>query len=69
MSNSVLTLIKIDFDNMENSDARVTTKVGIFSSYNSLKEWVSKQTPEKLYLGWDEQIYPKYKVEKDVVID
>lgn len=69
-SREYLRLIKIDFDNMENVDTFVYKQIGIFATtemntaYSKIEVYFKVMAPEKRYLGWDREVYPKYKIEK-----
>jgi hypothetical protein len=65
----IMELIKIDFDGLENhcSNAIMTKTLGLFvaddglSAHGKCREFIATLAPEKRYLGWDGNIYPKYK--------
>ena len=64
-----LKLTKIGFDNLENRDGEVVEFEKIFVDGNGLtahgnaEKWLCVQPAEKHYLGWDGQVYPRYKLE------
>jgi hypothetical protein len=67
-------LIRIDFDNMENRDALYETSLGTFvqsdelTAHGVLLKWLSEQPPVNMYLGWDGEVYPKFKVKTHILI-
>lgn len=69
----VITLTRVDHDNLENKDPICTTKLGIFvgedglTAHGKVAEFIRNMKPEKRYLGWDGEVYPQYKLEKDFV--
>ena len=66
-----LQLIKIDFDPLENHNPE-SAEIQIFideennTAHNQINTYLEKQSI-KPYLGWNREVYPKYKV-KDVKI-
>ncbi|HBG49463.1 MAG TPA: hypothetical protein DDW90_08190 [Cyanobacteria bacterium UBA9971] len=67
---TLIRLIRIDFDNLENRDCIYTKSIGTFvdenigaSASEKVGDFIKNMKPEKLYLGWDMNIYPKYKLE------
>lgn len=64
-----LKLTRTDFDGMENHNPESTTVVCIFvadekhSAMGVAQEYFQKQPAEKLYVGYDTGIYPKFKLE------
>ena len=69
----VIRLVRVDFDNLENRDGRMENEIGIFgptdqlSAYGVISDWFKKQPPMKLYVGWDQQVYPQFRLEPKVV--
>lgn len=69
---TIIEVIKIDFDNMENncSDATVIRTMGMFEEGNGLrahgkvKKWFKEQEPIGLYLGHDGEVYPQFRLKK-----
>ena len=64
-------LTQIDFDGMENSIAQAITKkdLGIFlpsgttTAHGTLVKWLNNRKEKySPYLGWDGEVYPKFKV-------
>lgn len=70
MSTTVLTLVRVDFDSMENRDPLVKKVVASFAegegktAYAKLGEFVLALPPEPFYLGWDYKVYPCWEVKK-----
>ena len=66
-------LIKKDFDGMENKNPEVYETIGLFTddkdknAHKKIMEYLStlKITP---YLGWDGEVYPKFKVNKKEIL-
>lgn len=62
-------LIKVGFDTLENRDPIYEIEMGVFVDDNSLTahgkiaKWFNEHEPVKMYLGWDGQVYPKFKME------
>lgn len=62
----IVHLFKIDFDNMENRHAESTEHIKTFlpvgtrTAYGVCVDWFSQREPEKLYTGWNHEVYPKY---------
>ena len=63
-------LVRVDFDNMENRNARSETAIGVFvddpdslSAYGKVARWFEGQPPVKLYTGWDDKVYPQFVLE------
>jgi len=71
----VILLGQIDFDSYENDDPIVRKDVGLFvgeakglSAHGKVKAWFDTQTPVRLYLGYDGEVYPQFILEKQNVI-
>lgn len=75
MGKEIITLIKINFDSLENDlgNAITESKLGVFSGTNGLTahgnvaKFIANMEPEKRYLGWNGEVYPIYKLEKDTL--
>lgn len=58
---------------MENHNALCKEKVktflpkGTLTAFGVASEYIHSLPSEKIYLGWDHEIYPKYKLEKEWV--
>lgn len=69
----VIRLVRIDFDNLENRDARRETEIGVFgpsatgSALAAVKSWFAAQAAVDLYVGWDHGVYPQFRLETKVV--
>lgn len=68
----ILRLERIDFDNLENRDAICKKVVGVFvaeekglTAYGKADEWFRTQPPVAMYLGWDGQVYPQFRLIKE----
>ena len=67
----ILRLVRIDFDNMENHDPIEEEILGVFipsgglSAWGMAAEWIRTQPPIKMYLGYDHEIYPKFRLIKE----
>ena len=65
-----LQLFKDDFDNTENRNPGTSKSLGIFIKGNNLSasgkvsRFISELEPVKIYLGWDGNVYPKFRLEK-----
>lgn len=61
-------IIQVDFDCLENHNPICTTHLGTFrptdklSSHGAASKWLAEQPPVKMYLGYDEQVYPQYRI-------
>jgi len=64
----VFVLEKTDFDGLENRKCNaITTTEKFFDSITTLERWFELQPKQELYLGWDRNFYPSYRViKKDV---
>ena len=70
----IVRVIRRDFDSLENrsADAVSDVCVGTFIGNAKLtaqgvaKEWLSEQPPVRLYLGWDGNVYPQFRIEKEL---
>jgi hypothetical protein len=66
-----LRLIKVDFDGMENRLPEAVCKEelatfvddGRDSAYRKAEGYLSVLAPVKVYLGWDQQVYPQFRLE------
>ena len=65
-------LVRIDFDNMENHNPTTQKVLGVFigeerglTAQGKAAEWFNKQEPVRLYLGYDGQIYPQFRLEHE----
>jgi len=71
----VLTLTQIDFDYLENREeaAISRTELGSFTddkdktAFKKVEELLAELKPLKLYLAWNNRVYPKFEVTKKVV--
>lgn len=71
----VVILYRIDFDGSENSSSSAISKreLGVFGNKSPLSpqgncsNYISNLEPIKVYLGWDGEIYPKFKMETKYV--
>ena len=69
----VYRLIRIDHDNLENREPIHTKTIGLFmdddnsTAHGKISDYFKKQPPEKLYFGWDGKVYPKFKIEQELV--
>ncbi len=67
---NIFTLVRIDFDNLENRNAEMETEVATFidsakeTAYTKCEKFLAKMKPEAPYLGWDYEIYPKMKLKR-----
>lgn len=67
----VVTLIEVGFDGLENHAAAARTErvIGVFvadrhlSAHGVCGDWLRAQPPRALYLGWDGEVYPQFRVE------
>ncbi len=62
-------LKKISFDNMENHDPINVEIINIFidgdeTAYKQASDYISEMPPQKLYFGYDHQLYPQFIFEK-----
>jgi hypothetical protein len=63
-------LIKIGFDHTENRSPEIEETIAIFINDSEkgymikLTEYFLTKEPEKRYLGYNGEVYPKYKLEK-----
>ena len=72
MTQDVVILIRHDFDNMENRNAERKKIVGVILSDEAKEKtalemaylYINNMKPFKTYLGWDDEIYPKYEAVK-----
>ena len=63
----VYLIIRLDFDNLENSTAlaEYSTFLGYKITEKEALEYIKEQeTNIKKYKSWDNDIYPKYKIKK-----
>ena len=69
MSKGIM-LTKLSFDNMENHYPVKETLIGVFTEcgdltpHGNIAEWFKKQSAEYRYLGWDNTVYPVYKLKE-----
>lgn len=65
----VYELIQIDFDYTENSVSSAISEktLGMFSSIKALDEHVNNKDQIGLYYGWNQQIYPQFKIKTHFV--
>lgn len=70
----VIRLVRVDFDNLENHDAIYEKEIAVFGSdspgktaHAKVGEWLVENGPFKLYLGWDGEVYPKFRAERKFV--
>jgi hypothetical protein len=63
-------LTKVTFDTLENNiDSAISEQhIGNYSSHDALSEALRRETDIELYLGWDGNVYPQYKVRKETLI-
>lgn len=66
-----ITVSRVTFDSMENRINRAvnTTVLATFvtddrTAYDKADEFIRKREPEMLYLGWDLQVYPQFRVQE-----
>ncbi len=65
---AVWLLTRVDFDSLENHHPTTETLLGVFDSPPTI-EWYIRSTRQPAFsVGWDGQVYPKYKVERRQVI-
>jgi hypothetical protein len=71
MEMELLRLIKIDFDNLENESAAAHCELCLGSFVDESGKTACAKVGEllqtlevRLYLGWDGQVYPQFRVEK-----
>ena len=70
MNDDIIELIKISFDTLENriSNAISEKSLGMFTSSKGLtaqgnvSRFIAKLSNIKMYVGWDCEVYPKYKI-------
>ena len=74
MNEVYIRLVQINFDNLENSDARSETELGVFVDEDNLTAqgkiglyFQEQMEPKKLYLGWDDNVYPQFRLEYGVL--
>jgi len=71
MGNEILILFRIDHDNLENKNALVKQRVGIFASkggvsaQGNLSKYIEEMSDVSVYLGYDGGVYPQWVIEKD----
>lgn len=71
MMQEIIRLIRIDHDNLENRNAIHTKCLGTFigddgsSAYSKVDEFIHNIGPKKFYLGWDGNVYPQFRLEKE----
>ena len=71
----VVILYRIDFDNLENNIGNAINKreLGVFgpkpplTAHGNCSDYISKLEPFRMYLGWDGEIYPQFKMETKYV--
>jgi hypothetical protein len=65
----LIRLVRVDFDSLENHDPLTETEIGIFASAGGrsaagrVSDWFANQAPVKLYTGYNEQVYPQWRLE------
>lgn len=65
----LLVLKKVTFDNLENHNARSEEEVACFlddeneKAYAKLKRYLEELGPTQLYIGYDMEVYPQFRVE------
>lgn len=70
----LIRLMRIDFDNLENHNPIKEECIGVFVGSNGLSahgkvgSWFAKQKSEKLYLGYNKQVYPQFRLVKDKIL-
>lgn len=63
-------VVKIDWDNSENRDGSIEYDEGIFvgnakvTAHRAVWDWFETLPPTKLYLGWNGEVYPKYRLDR-----
>ncbi len=69
----ILTLIKIDFQNMENSESNAISETDIESfsdeenitAFKKLSDYIDEQMYEtKMYIGWNKEVYPQFRIKQ-----
>ena len=61
-------LIRVHFDNSENHCPLCEEDLGVFfggkhsSAHGQISEWMRKQEPCRVYLGYDGKFYPQYRI-------
>ena len=63
---SILRLIRIDFDNLENRNPEWQTTVGVFTNNERIDEYFNRAPPVKLYCGYNHQVYPRFEFIEEV---
>lgn len=64
----ICTLTRIDFDVLENHNPHYFEHLGTFRASEHLTphgeaaKWLAEQPPVKMYLGYDGQVYPQFKL-------
>ena len=63
----VLILERTEFDVMENRHPLSTTILKVFvdeehglTAHGKAADWLAAQSPMKMYLGWDGNVYPRF---------
>lgn len=71
----VLRLVKVGFDSLENRSPRYETTLGVFVRRGGLtvreeaEAWLTAQPEPQTYEGWDNHIYPQFRVESESVLN
>ncbi len=68
-----LRLVRVVMDTLENnlSDAIITKEIGIFvddhdygkTAFLKIRKYFESLEPERMYVGWNNQVYPQYRIE------
>lgn len=71
----ILELIRRDFDNMENHSPNCETSIGMFaankdlhtSAQGTLSNFFTNFESIKIYLGYDGNVYPQFRIKTHIV--
>ena len=64
----IVILYRKDFDILENYNPYIEEEIGVFgpkdnlSAYGNCSEFLNSMNPVKMYLGYDGEIYPKFRM-------
>ena len=65
----IIKVKRLDFDNLENHSPyyvaweKYFEAAGNLTAHGIAREYFKNMPPVEMYLGWDQQVYPQFKIE------
>ena len=61
-------VVQVDFDELENRNPVYEKRLATFRTLAAMDKWFKKQPSMAHYVGYDGQVYPQFRVDRETVL-